>query len=80
MHRSSNVHRHLPPFLNNLTSNLNFKTARKLIINMNSEAYAAWTSLYDDSLAEIFVSEENELKRVAMILRALKQEFSSKFC
>lgn len=44
---------------------------------MNSEAFVAWTSLFNESLGDIFVSEQRELKKVAMIIGALKNEFKS---
>lgn len=47
---------------------------------MNSEAFASWASLFSDNLADAFVSQQNEFRKLAMIILALKSEFKSKFC
>lgn len=49
----------------------------KLEKSMNSEAFSAWAAIYNDNLAEVFISEQKGLKRVAMLMAALKQEFES---
>lgn len=45
---------------------------------MNSEAFVAWTSLFSENFSDIFVSEQKELRKLAMIFRALKSELKSR--
>lgn len=44
---------------------------------MNSEAFAVWSSLFDDGVKTAWITECRELKPAAMVLYALKRELRS---
>lgn len=45
---------------------------------MNSEAFAVWSSLFDEGVKNVWLTESKELKCAAMVLHALKRELKSR--
>lgn len=45
---------------------------------MNSEAFAIWSSLFDEEMKNVWLTECKEFKCAAMALHALKKELKSK--
>lgn len=46
---------------------------------MDSEAFVVWANLFDENIASAFRCEHKELKKIAMLVCGLKNEFRSKF-